>query len=207
MDLDLNETEKAKYIFILIVSVYFTTRVIKVNIGLLSGLVLGALMIKFLMEQKNSNLFEFNNKLEIKLQEINSGMDYKAKYLYIDADIINLLYNIIEYKDFNKKVYKSLLKNVDKFLTIRENIKNVVNCNDYIKNAEDFYRISLNEMQSFVYSLPSDPIINEKMKRSLNRLHLLLKRNMDYIYKSCGLSTLSVPKGSNIYDNPLFEIY
>lgn len=203
-----DENDLFSYLVVIVATTYTFTRVIPLEIRHISGILLGVFLVKMIIDHKSGDINNFNNEFETKLREINKDLDYNTKLLYIDADLINLLHNIIEYKKFNKKVYTDLLKSIDNFLIVKENISKVSeNPNEYISNMEDYYRDSLNNMQSFVYSIPSDPYLDNKMKRSIQRLQLLLKRHTDEVYRGLGLTTRFVPNGKNIYSDPLFEIY
>ena len=63
-------------------------------------------------------------------------------------------------------------------------------CNSMLLNAYPMYLLattrlkeSMNEMQSMIITIPSNPVIHYKHKTVCNRLHVLLKRNLDIIYR------------------------
>lgn len=48
--------------------------------------------------------------------------------------------------------------------------------------AEEQYRLTLNHLQSFIFNIPSEPLIHIKHKEYMERANVLLKRNLDIIY-------------------------
>lgn len=61
--------------------------------------------------------------------------------------------------------------------------KTLINGYENYQLAEQNVKNSLNHIQSLIVSIPSDPMIHVKHKEILEKLEILLRRNLDVIYK------------------------
>lgn len=80
----------------------------------------------------------------------------------------------------------NMLDNFAKTYQLQYNNKN----NKTLKNAypeylvaEEQYRLALNHLQSFIFNIPSESLTHIKHQRLMERAGVLLKRNLDIIYK------------------------
>lgn len=132
----------------------------------------------------NSSRLEPNFRTRINEESINKG--YNPKYLYMNVDIINVLYNMLEFKKYNELVYIEIIKKIDEILKIENELnKGVKNCKDNLDIVNNFYYLVINNYQSFIYTLPSNKLINSKFNKIKKRLQLVLRRIVDNCFNYC----------------------
>lgn len=221
------------YIVIVIFILFFSTNVVNIGIGHLFALFISILFISFLVYYNNEQLLDFNKNIEFKLKSlVNNNDTYQPLYLYIDADLINLFFNIKEdISIYNYDAYINSLSSADNLLRIKYDIekklckspeppnllknfgegkynnerdehdikKDFLNISDYklkddkicdsiLVNAYENYQLAeeqlklcMNFLHSFIITIPSNPVIHRKYQKILDRAHILLKRNLDFI--------------------------
>lgn len=201
-----------EYSIICIIIIYFFTTVLKVNLGHILSLIVILLVLWYLTTTRIKENIDLNSELEYKMgiigdesfTPLNFHLDANLINLYY-----NIKLNFYEY---NKEAYINSLYATDILLNIRgqfelnlcpeptplntldnNNRDNIVVgdivCNEMPLNAYSLYIIAsdklkeaMNEIQSIIIVLPSTPLLHYQHKETCDRLHLLLKRNMDIIY-------------------------
>jgi hypothetical protein len=131
-----------------------------------------------------------NRELELKLKLLSNE---EPLYFHYDPDMINLFFSVKDYRKFNKDSYEKAIKTTDNVLHIRSDIeKGIKNNVRSFEIAQMMASRSLNYMQSFIISLPVVKVLHDKHYAVLNRHHILLKRNLDYMYKKCKDATVDI---------------
>ena len=134
-------------------------------------------------------------------------MNNDKSYLYLNPVIVELLYDIREYTQYNISAY----------------VKTIIHCNNVIgleyqtkigledsypnyQNAIDESKKALNELNSIVYNLPLFKLSYNKLKDSIKQLHELLNQHIKNIAelsknknKVNDLNMFSMP--DNFYDD------
>lgn len=94
--------------------------------------------------------------------------------------------NDFEIELYGDVVTPNMLDNFAKTYQLQYNNKN----NKTLKNAypeylvaEEQYRLALNHLQSFIFNIPSESLTHIKHQKLMERAGVLLKRNLDIIYK------------------------
>ena len=107
-------------------------------------------------------------------------------YLHNDADIINLLFNILDLREYNANAFLEMVKCTDNLLKIEQDIETgIERCAENIEVANKFKNLALNHFQSIIYSTPSARVVNTKFKNNIDRFQLLLRRHIDNMYRIC----------------------
>ena len=91
-------------------------------------------------------------------------------------DIVDFLYYISDFKQYNEQVYNDLLININDFLTVYQDYQIIVGSKkklyaDVILDTK--YKI-LEGLSSFIYSFNNSPILREKLTNSINKLNSIL---------------------------------
>lgn len=136
-------------------------------------------------------------------------VDFIPKYLHNSVEIIEVLYDLLDLRDYSPSAYLQIVQNVDVLLKIQEDAQlNLDQCTENLDVAKDHSNLALNNLQSFVYSIPSNRVVNTKLSMNLKRLQLLLLRITDSIYRKCkeqdsNLNTYRKPANVNgFYTGP-----
>lgn len=119
MELNVSKENQLLYIVITIIIIYFFTTVVKIELGHILAIVITSVVLVWLTFQDQNNIEDLNTELEFKL---NSLLDNEAPpdYFYIDADLINLFYNIRQdLAEFNYTAYKNAIQSANVVLNVR----------------------------------------------------------------------------------------
>lgn len=181
---DVDKQDKIKYIIVIIALVYVNTILVKSKISHFMGLMIGIMIIVIMNDKKLSQSDDINRSLEIKLKLLDQTM---PQYFHLDSNMINLFFSIKDFKQYNEDAYRKALKLTDNVLHLKFDMEkdSIVN---YVESFEIAYMMTqkaLNYMQSFIITIPSNKVMHKKFQAVLERHHILLKRNLDYMFDRC----------------------
>lgn len=207
---------------ILVICLFIMTRVIVPNITHVVGVSTAAAIVYYLYQRDNVTVGDLNKELEVKLGTLKP----KPHYFHLDADFINLFYDIRDYRKKNVQEHDQALAAADNFLQLVFDVElGVADCAENLDVAKGLMFKSLNHLHSMVYSIPIDREVWRKYQTALDRLHLLFKRKLDYIHSVCdkqikenGLDSLTqirynddnAPRPNDTHEkdyNPHYNIY
>lgn len=196
------------YLVIGVGSLVFTTMIVNTNIRNIAGIVLGLAIVFFLQDKKISTIETTNQNLEFKLSSIKrltqeiDGITKNTDFLHIDADLINLFYNLQDFEKYNTEAYRHMVKSSNNILKLEEDLrKGVLNCQENYEEAMKFRDHAMNHYHSFIYSLPSNEFVDNKFQNNQKRLQLLLRRHLDDMYRLCKKQYRKT--GYNMFRKPL----
>lgn len=199
------------YIVISIIILYIFTNVIKIEIGHLLALIISIIVIIYITDLKNNNVTDFNTDMEFKLKSLTIDESNSIpEYFHLDADLINLFYDIKQnISIYNSVSYTDALNTTNNILKIRNDMEQQIcnipippnpldnnsfdytedtSCNSNLINSYENYQIAeeqvnkcMNYLQSLIISIPSEIVIHTTYQFLLKRAHILLKRNLDII--------------------------
>lgn len=205
-----DDEQKFNAIFILILSIFIFSR-IPITINSIVGVIIGIGFIGYY--HFNNQEIKENKNLELmsKLQTIEEVVP--TEILYKDPDMINLLYKIFYYTQYNKEAYIELVQKVELIIKtvyfydptelkplgqgyqvfqgvpVYENEKD---CSQRIKFINVLIDDAKEIFNGFVYSLPGrSNIIKKDFEDARYRFILLLIRHKDVLLEECKLKTLN----------------
>jgi hypothetical protein len=191
------------YLAIFILVVGFVIIFVKPTFILVMGIIAGMLVVWWFNDKRGIKLSGINEELEYRLTVIRP----KTNYFYTDPDIINFFYNIREFSEYNIDAYNRTVMSADNVLALHEDMrKGPFICADNIESAKKQMLLALNSLQSIIITTPNDDqiyekyrpaILRDKHKKSMDILHLLLRRHIDDMYKLCNKQNKNIP--INIY--------
>jgi hypothetical protein len=154
-------------------TIYIVLYILNVNIHLIFALLLfGAIFYYLYMnreEEKSSILTrKKNEKFDNKLPAIINKYD----------DILNFLYYISDFKQYNESVYNDLLININDFLSLCEDYDIVEGTRKKLLEDVIFDTKNkiLEDLSSFIYSFNNSPILEKKLDNSIEKLNFILNR-------------------------------
>lgn len=186
----LERSEIPKYVIIFVCILLFTTRIFQPTFHQLLGIIVGLCVIYYLQLDTQKNVSTFNQILEHKLYTLKKITKNDLKYLHINADLIEIFYNIRELKYYNPKAY-------DNSLIMSNNIQNIISdaqvgleeCEHNYDIASDLMNQIMNQMHTLIYRLPvqnsENSLMNKRHDKVLESLQLVLRRDIDILYKIC----------------------
>ncbi len=196
---DIDSQSLLKYVIILIVIIYLTS-FLEIKFNFIFALISGILIIYFLNEKRRATESGEMGELELKLTRIFPPPDY----FYMDAGIVELTYDIQEYKNYNEKSYTAMIKHIDNVLHLRLDIeRGVKHCEATVDIARQERDEALNNLHSIIYKTPPNSEFEKKLKKSLGSLQYLLQLHIDYMIKNC--NNRYNKSGPNIYNKKIYQ--
>lgn len=218
--------------FLLILILYFALKNVNIRLNEILIFLISITIIYILLlkdhNEYNNFIIENNNKLKflnqcltarnikVDLGGFNTLDNYDKdtpikSYLFYDPYILDLMYNLKEYINYNINSYTNCLININNLLKISyqsDNLdsKNDTNIIDNFKSAIQCKKNSLNFLSSVIYRIPVSYITFEKLKNSVNMLHRLLNSHIAKLSKIFQ-NKLSIDKESlNYVPSDTFQI-
>jgi hypothetical protein len=184
------------YIFMIFI-IIITISNIEIKLNHIIGLLLSYMIILYIIKKDNIQFDEFMNNIDNKLKFLdkillnpNNTIDNETiimddsniitkkknkSYLYTNPLIVNLLYNIKEYRYYNPSAYRQLIININNLIKLSRK-KNKSKCKYDI--LMDYKNNALNNLHSIIHNIPSNTINNIKYKTNITALHKLLQEYM-----------------------------
>lgn len=126
--------------------IYFSVSVVKIEISHFTAIILIILIFVIKTFTKKENSEEFNTVLEYKLNSLSDTPDDTPDFFYIDADLINIFFNIKQdFYEYNKDTYLKALKCANNVLSIRYDIERALDPPPEIPNLLYNYNTTANE--------------------------------------------------------------
>lgn len=146
-----------------------------------------------LQETVNRYIDKNKGKMNIKLSNDDINKIYKNNRLdnlYIDSNMIEFLYSIINLYEYNDSEYYLLLKGTNNILKLRNEIETYYesnkmypdNINQMMETALLLRSNTINNMHNFIYSVPKTNMMYKYVNNIINRYMILISRNTDKIY-------------------------
>lgn len=133
------------------------------------------------------------NKLSSKLSTKEINQIYKNNILdslYIDSNMIEFLYSIVNLYQYNQSEYYLLLKGTNNILKLRNEIETYYeanhiypdNINQMMETALILRSNTINNIHNFIYSIPKTNMMYNYINSLIYRYMILISRNIDKIY-------------------------
>lgn len=109
-------------------------------------------------------------------------------YMYLDANMINLMYSLIDLYQYNPDSFQKMLKCVNNLLHIRNDLQYLGPIDrpaDHFEIAESLAQKATNYLHTFQLSVPKNTVTVKLLSDALKRFQILIKRNLDIIVKIC----------------------
>ncbi len=172
--------EKIKYVaVVLTISITMTTYLspyIGISHLFTLSLITSILPIIYMTWQNSTSTFIKN--MDFKLATLDP--DSKYEYLYTDANLINLLFSIYNFKSFAPEKFEQIISESNTLLGLRSDFDTgeLVNPGRQYLVAEVLCRKILNDFHSFIYVVPDSG--NYKLfDKAFRRMRIILRRQLD----------------------------
>lgn len=136
-------------------------------------------MIFFIYVINDMNSFNSINEMEEIELKLNSIIP-KPDNFHLDSGIIELIYDISVFRQFNEPVFDKLVELIDNFLKIK--LYALSDDKYYVKHLETlktFKNKILNHLQSLTITIPDNE--EPKLQKTVNTLHKILNIHIDEI--------------------------
>lgn len=104
----------------------------------------------------------------------------KYNYLYLDANMVNLLYSIYDFKKLAPETYERLLEMSDSLLHLRSDFDTglLTDMTDQYANAEVLASKAINQLHTFIYSI-NNPTVYSLYNTAFQRFRIIVRRQLD----------------------------
>lgn len=175
-----------KYVCIILFLILFFSYMKTISINSIIAVILGVIVCWYINGIVNEKKIEEKDDIELKYESLR--IKPKKKY----PDIIEFLYEIKDLGNFNLQEYQNMIKHLDNFFTLFEDMNNVdysLDQPDQIKysfdNLKDIKKDILNILHSIVFNLEIDMnnVMIEHLNNDIGYLDNLLSSYMEVIFK------------------------
>ena len=171
-----------EYGFILIVVIFFVTQILRPSWFFFLGLLFAGGIIYYRADQKRYTISSKNKELMMKLKTLSP----KPANFHMDPDLINLFYNIRDFKTLNSEAYDESLIAVDNMLKIVSEIEQgVYHCQENLDIVREEMNKAMNHMHTVIYKMPIPKNIEMKYMQALEALQIILRRHVDRVVDIC----------------------
>ena len=120
----------------------------------------------------------------------------KLNYLYIDANMVNLLYSIYDFKSLAPELYERLLDICNNLLHMRSDFDTglLEDMVDQYNNAEILANRAVNQFHAFIYSI-NNPTVYKLYNTAFQRFRIIVRRQLDVMR----VEALSKPEASGLF--------
>lgn len=158
-------------LLIILFSIYILFYILKVNLHLIVTLIVFAIILYYKFKIREDEKITVlantkNEKFKNKMPTILNKYD----------DIVNFLYYISDFKQYNEQAYAELLVNLNDFLTLYEDYQIIKGTKKKLMEdvIHDTKHKILDNLSSFIYSFNNSPVLREKLNNSIDKLNRIL---------------------------------
>lgn len=152
------------------------------SISSIIAILVASLIVYFLNERRRTTEFTDMTELEIKLVRITPN----PKYFHLDAGIVELVYSMREFRNYNEEAFVEMIMAIDKFLSLTYAIENdVADCHHSVQIAQSFKKQALNHLMSIIHRAPQSEVTQTKLRKAADSLHFILNHHIDVMKTQC----------------------
>ena len=189
----INNDKLFNYLLIFII-ILFIFKKLELKVESLIILIISFMIFKFLIDNRYKNNIDDINKTE----KILNNLKGDTKFLHYDKNLIYFFDFIKEYNIYNKRDYEDLITIINNILRIESDLDiGTQYCKYDVDTAILFKKNAINIFHSFIHSLPSNKVINNKHSWALEELNNILTNHLNIIINKC--SKISSKKDINTH--------
>ena len=160
----------------IIVGVFFLFQFLTFQVTHIVAIIVSTLLILYRHQKKSkedeTNMRDIYNKMEM--------IRPKPSYFYLDSDIIQLVDDIKEYREYNLISFSRMIYAIDTLLELVNDVEiGVELLGDHIEVAKHQKEIATEALRSILFKLPQIRTLEYKLERSVYLLQLYLQRHID----------------------------
>lgn len=179
---DIKQNEMFEYGIILIVVTFLITRIIRPTMLQIIALIVGTMIVYYRIDKRKTVVSNEYDELETRLKSLYP----KPENFHMDADLINIFYNMRDFRKYHSEGYDGSLVAIDNLLKIKSEVEaGVFHCAHNLDVVKDQMNKAMNHFHSIIYKLPVQLYLMQKHKRALNALHIILRRHVDDVTRIC----------------------
>jgi len=177
----INNTRLFVYISILLFFIFYF-RDVHIGLNVILSIFVASLIILYLNDRNNTSNEVEEKRKETKLNAIRPH----PKNIQYDNDLIDFLFSIQDFYQYNPQAYEEMVDNIDHFMEIRDIIfLDTKFCEQYYQIAVNKKDNAVNALQSIIFTIPPNVEITDKLDRAHERLETLLTNHINELYAEC----------------------
>lgn len=208
----LSKENKLTYVAVLLACIWFFNTVFTPDINFIVGIAAAIFIVYYDTDRRENTTEDLNTGLHYKLVSLLKEEGQQAPtYFHLEPDMINFFYDIRDFRIYNRDSYIKAIKSTDSLLKIKQELENdyryiqeqglsgwqnfgdvpkakiqsnIKNHKSMFEAAEITGQRAINYIHSFVIVLPGG-IMREKHTKAHTKFHILIKRILDDILRSC----------------------
>jgi hypothetical protein len=206
------------YVVVFIIIIWLCTRQ-KMGTNIIIGLLIGFFTINYLNHKSIISADTIEDIQKIKKESIKPSLNDQT-----NKDVIDFLFSIQDLYTYNPQQYEVMIQSINYFFELFNNVI-VDNKRSYVNYGlmKQYKRDALNALMSFIYSLPEDKRIRNKINKSVSILDEILTKYLDqisyimdnYTFKNgysvdtkfIDYSCLAMNEYDDIFQNFSYDIY
>jgi len=160
------------------------------NIGLnvILGLLIAGAIVTFLVYRQNT--LREGNFIHMELK-MNSLIPV-PEYFYCDVNIIESMFNLLEFYDYSPHEYSAAIEHIDNVLALELDTETgeLINCEETIDVMVEEAAAAIQELSYIQANLPANDILGEKLLRGIEVIDLYLQRHVDDARNNCKIENM-----------------
>lgn len=173
-----------EYGIIAVFVMFLVTRIIQPTALQLVALIIAGIVVYYRHDRDTTAVMTTYNELDYRLKTLYP----KPANFHMDADLINLFYNVREFRKYHSEGYDESLVAIDNMLKLISEVEAdvVFHCKETLDVIRDLYNKALNHFHTIIFNIPPTSLeYHRKHKRALNALQIILRRHIDDIVQRC----------------------
>ena len=204
-----------KYLVILIIFLAIF-RLLPIGINIVFGIGLAVLLVLYLNSKKQYDEKQKEELMDSKKKQIRPKPIRIQDY----EDLVNFIYSIQDLYIYNPQSYEEMIDEIDNFLLIYEEAKNIPNLSGINYGLMDKYKLNaINSLHAIIYNLTNHKSMIDKLNRATDELDVILNKYSMEIYNQYQVylvkygyqnSTKLInkgPKEGNYYEDKEYTYY
>lgn len=194
------QNEWLEYGVVLVFVMFIVTRIIRPSALQLVALVFALIVVYYRIDKRKTIVSDTYDELEYRLKTLYP----KPENFHMDADLINIFYNMRSFRKFHSEGYDESLVAIDNMLKLESEIDaGAFHCKENLDVMKELMNKALNHFHSIIFKLPVQVYLMRKHKRALNALHILLRRHIDDVVRTC--KAYYTKRGIDIDYHPIYN--
>ena len=169
-----------QFAIIVLIVFYVCTKMMNIGPGYIFAFLVSSLIIYTLQNQEKKEFTDINEEIDFRNNILKS-----PSHFYLDTNLINLFYSVYRWRSKNPNNFDLAIKAANNVLQIEnDSEKPLLQCASQYSVAVEQSQLAMNFMHGFIYNI-DQPLLVNKLKRTLVRLQELLERHIKNIQNNC----------------------
>jgi hypothetical protein len=178
---DIPDLHLFSYLVIIFISILLVSK-FNIRLSHFVGLVLGIIIAYFLNDKYIATNVDEYKRTELQLESLIP----RPVYFYMDSNIIELMYNLLEFRQFSIRDYDETIFAIDDLLKLRLDVeRGVDDCSHYVIVAKEQRQKAIDHLSAMLIATPGNHILQAKLTEGIEILRLFLQHHIYFMEDMC----------------------